>query len=201
MTPGRPRRPRRAAPVVAVALALGLSIAVAAVALASSQRVPPLRALSGAIRVQDRTVESGGTIRGEVVFVNRTSTPRVLMRGCLVDGLYGIGLRASDGYVQAPAFSLVGCHPEQEMVAKPGTTVYRFTVPATYVQCSQSARDQPPRSSKYWIPLCLKDSSGHRDRMPPLPPGRYSALFFPATTWHGPHVEPATVLVTIASYP
>jgi hypothetical protein len=118
------------------------------------------------------------------------------MRGCKIDGLFAIGVRASDGYVQAPAFSLVGCSPEQELVASPGTTVYRFDLRATYTSCSQSAQHQLPRDSKYWIPLCLTDSGGRRDIMPPLPPGQYTALFFPSGEWHGPRVQSAGLVVT-----
>jgi hypothetical protein len=141
-------------------------------------------------------VQTGGTVRGEVVFQNRTSTTRVLMRGCKIDGLYAIGFRASNGYLRQPAFSLVGCSPEQALVAKPGTTIYRFETSAIYAECSQSAKNQPPRYSSYWIPLCLKDSRGQRDVMPPLPDGSYSALFFPAGQWHGPRVKPASLLIT-----
>ena len=82
------------------------------------------------------------------------------------------------------------------MVVKPGTTVYRFKLPATYTECSQSASDQPPKSSKYWSPLCLKDSRGERDIMPPLPAGEYTAVFFPNGEWHGPHVKSAELVVT-----
>jgi len=118
------------------------------------------------------------------------------MRGCKVDGLYAIGLRGSNGYIQAPVFSAVGCSPKQQMLAAPGTTVFRFKVPATYSECSQSAKHQPPKGSKYWTPLCLKDSTGERDIMPPLPPGKYTALFFPDGVWHGPRVKSAHLVVT-----
>lgn len=159
-------------------------------------RSPVRQPSQAALHLKHRDVHSGRTVRGELVFENHTSKTKVLLRGCQVDGLYGIGLRAADGYIQEPAFSLVGCSPEQEMVAKPGTTVYRFKVPATYTECSQSANDQPPKSSKYWSPLCLKDSSGQRDIMPPLPAGKYTALFFPDGEWHGPHVKSADLVVT-----
>ena len=175
-----------------------LATALAAVASASgaSQRAPA--AITGSIHLDHVAVRAGGRVRGRVVFQNRTSRTRILTRGCKIDGLYGIGFRASDGYLQAPAFSLVGCSPEQEMVAKPGRTVYRFNLRATYVMCSQSAKDQPPRGSKFWLPLCRKDSTGVRDIMPPLPAGKYTALFFPAGEWHGPHVKPAGLMVTRA---
>ena len=179
--------------LVAVLLALGLG----AIAFAG-EKSPKSRpsAITGSIYLKHHVVHSGGTVRGELVFENHTSRTKVLIRGCKVDGLYAIGFRAADGYVQEPAFSLVGCSPLDQMVAKPGTTVYRFKVPATYTQCSQSTQDQPPESSKNWTPLCLKDHSGQRDIMPPLPAGKYTALFFPDGEYHGPHVKSADLAVT-----
>jgi hypothetical protein len=178
--------------LAAVILATGLG----AIAFASGKSAKPSPpAITGSIRLNHREVQSGRTVRGELVFENHTSKTKVLMRGCKIDGLYAIGFRASDGYLQEPAFSLVGCSPEQEMVAKTGTMVYRFE-PASYVECSQSAKHQLPKSSKYWIPLCLKESSGERDSMPPLPAGKYTALFFPDGEWHGPDVKSADLVVT-----
>jgi hypothetical protein len=178
--------------LVAALLAIGLAAVVFARATGARSRSS---AITGAIHLNRVGVRAGGRIRGQVVFRNRTSRTRVLMHGCKIDGLYGIGVRASDGYVQAPVFSLVGCSPEQEMVARPGRTVYRFKLSATYVACSQSTKDQPPEGSKYWLPLCHKYSRGQADIMPPLPAGKYTALFFPAGEWHGPHVKPATLQV------
>lgn len=199
MTETMPRycRKRTAALVggslVAVILATGLG----AIAFASGKRAKlPLPAITGSIHLKHRDVRSGRTVRGQVVFENHTSKTKVLLRGCKIDGFYAIGLRASDGYLQKPAFSSVGCSPEQEMVAKPGTTVYRFKLTASYTECSQSAEHQPPKRSKYWIPLCLKNPSGERDIMPPLPAGKYTALFFPDGEWHGPLVKSADLVVT-----
>ena len=191
------RRKRTAALVAGSLVAVILATGLGAIAFASERSAKPHPpAITGSIQLKHRDVRSGRTVRGELVFENHTSKTKVLMRGCKVDGLYAIGFRASDGYLQEPAFSAVGCSPEQEMVAKPGTTVYRFEMPATYVECSQSAKHQPPRSSKYWIPLCLKNSSRQRDIMPPLPPGTYTALFFADGEWHGPHVKSADLVVT-----
>lgn len=166
MTEMMPRHRRKgtaavvAGSLVAVILATGLGAITFASGKSAKARLP---ALTGRIQLKRRDVRTGGTIRGALVFENHTSKTKVLMRGCKIDGLYAIGLRASDGYIQEPAFSDVGCSPEHEMVAKPGNTVYRFEVPAAYVECSQSANQQPPRSSKYWNPLCLKNPSGERD--------------------------------------
>jgi hypothetical protein len=179
--------------LVAVILATGLSAF--AFAGGTSSKLHP-SAIAGSIRLKHREVRSGRTVRGELVFENHTSKTKVLMRGCKIDGLYAIGLRASDGFIQEPAFSLVGCSREQTMVAKPGTTAYRFKVPASYAECSQSAEHQPPKSSKNWTPVCLKGSGGERDVMPPLPAGKYTALFFPDGEWHGPHVKSASLRVT-----
>jgi hypothetical protein len=179
--------------LVAVILATGLG-AIAFASGSSAKPRPP--AITGSIHLTQRDVRSGRTVRGKLVFENHTSKTKVLLRGCQIDGLYAIGLRASDGYIQEPAFALVGCSPEQEMVAKPGTTVYRFNMPATYTQCSQSTTHQLPKRSRYWTPLCLKDSSGARDIMPPLPAGKYTALLFPDGEWHGPHVKSADLVVT-----
>jgi hypothetical protein len=189
-------RARRVVVAVLVCLSVvGLAAGVVPLAVAGGSGTRPV-AITGRIYLKDRAVRSGGTVHGEVVFQNASTRSKVLMRGCRVDGLFGIGLRASDGYVQAPAFSLVGCSPEQALVAKPGVTVYRFALRATYTACSQSAAGQPPRRSRYWTPSCLKGRSGHHDVMPPLPAGRYTALFFPAGVWHGPHVKPARLVVT-----
>jgi hypothetical protein len=44
--------------------------------------------------------------------------------------------------------------------------------------------------------VCLKTSSGERDIMPPLPAGKYTALFVPDGKWHGPDVKSAELVVT-----
>ncbi|MGO9974963.1 MAG: hypothetical protein ACLP01_19605 [Solirubrobacteraceae bacterium] len=179
--------------LVAVLLATGL----AALAYATETRATPRpAAITGSIHLKRSDVQSGGTVGGEVEFQNRTSKTKVLMRGCKIDALFDIGVRASDGYAQAPAFSLVGCSPEQELVARPDTTIYRFDLRAIYTSCSQKAQDQPPGGSKYWMPLCRTDSVARRDIMPPLPPGQYTALFFPSGEWHGPRVQSTGLVVT-----
>lgn len=198
MTDTTPHHRQRTAALVAGSLvALIFATGLGAIAFANEKSAEPRPpAITGSIHLRHRDVQSGRTVRGELVFENHTSKTKVLMRGCKIDGLYAIALRAADGYLQEPAFSAVGCSPEQEMVARPGTTVHRFKMPATYTECSQSAEHELPRSSKYWTPLCLKDSSGQHDIMPPLPPGKYTALFFPGGEWHGPHVKSADLLVT-----
>lgn len=191
------RHKRTAALVAGSLAAVSLATGLPAVALASKGTTKPRGpAITGSIRLKHHDVRSGRTVRGELVFENHTSKTEILLRGCKADGLYGIGLRAADGYIQDPAFFAVACSPEQELVAKPGTTVYRFKRPATYIGCAQSPKGQPPRSSKYWNPLCLENSKGERDIMPPLPAGKYTALFFADGEWHGPHVKSADLVVT-----
>lgn len=195
ITPPRGRTGARALVPGLVVVSL-LASGLVAVALASRvARKSRLPSLTGHLHLAHSSVQAGGTVDGRVVFQNRTSRTKVLTRGCDIDGLYAVGVRSSNGYVQVPAFSDVGCSPEQALIAKPGTTVYRFTLRSTYTVCSQGAKDQPPIGSKYWTPLCLKDSRGERDIMPPLPAGRYTALFFPAGKWHGLRVKPASVTV------
>lgn len=167
------------------------------IAVASGKSPKPhAPAVLGRVRLSHHDVRSGRTVGGELVFENHTSKTAVLLRGCKVNGLFAIGLRASDGYTQEPAFTLVGCSPEQELIARPGSTVYRFKVAATYAECSQSAKHQPRKGSKSWIPVCLRDAHGERDIMPPLPAGKYTAQFFPDGEWHGPRVRPANLVVT-----
>jgi len=193
----RHHRNRTTALVVCLLATAICATGLGAVAFASGESAK-LRAsaLTGRIHLERRNVASGGTVRGELVFENHTSKTKVLLRGCKIDGLYAIGFRDSHGRVQAPAFPLVGCIRTQEMVAKPGTTIYRFSTLASYSECSQSPRQSAPKSSKYWIPLCLKDSTGERDIMPPLPVGQYAVLFFSDGDWHGPHIKPAVLIVT-----
>jgi hypothetical protein len=141
-----PRRNQAAALVAGALAAVVLATGFVAIAFASGKSPKPRPpAVTGSIHLKHGDVFSGRAVRGEVVFENHTSQTKVLMRGCTIDGLYAIGFRASDGYVQEPAFSLVGCSPEQEMVAKPGTTIYRFKVPAT--SCRRSRPASTPRCS------------------------------------------------------
>lgn len=182
----------RALSTAAAALAAGVAVVACGNGAAAKQAY-----VTGTIELNRSSVRTGGTVSGKVVFRNRTSRAKVLLRTCgTIDGFYAVTLRASDGYGQGAAFSLVGCLHQQAMLAKPGTTIYRFTVSARYTECAQSARHQRPKNSRYWTPLCLKASSGERNIMPPLPPGHYTALFFPDGRWSGPTVKSARLVVT-----
>jgi hypothetical protein len=193
--PGRHRRRKPITTLLAGLLGAALASGIASCAGTTAAK-PGSVPIIASIHLTQGTVQSGKTVHGEVVFENRTSRTKVLMRGCKIDGLYEIGVRASDGYAQGRAFSLVGCLREQEIVAKPGITVYRFKLSALYTACLQSNVHRPPKDSKDWLPVCLKDSSGERNIMPSLPSGTYTVLFYPADKWDGPHVQAASLVVT-----
>lgn len=159
----------------------------------SSARTPRV---TGRLVLDRDRVRTGQSVTGRLVFDNRTPRTVVLLSGCRIDGLFAVGLRNSDGQLQAPGFSAVGCNPEQHLVAKPGRTVYQFEVRVTYMGCTQSAANQLPKTSQYWTPLCLKDSASERNVMPPLLTGRYTAVFVPAGKWTGPQVAGAKLTVT-----
>jgi hypothetical protein len=138
-------------------------------------------------------VRAGGVIRGKLLLDNTTSTRKVLLRGCVTNGRFEIGLEAPNRYPQGGVFSLVGCNPLQVLVAaKPGVTVYRFRLRATYTECAESAKGGPG------MPLCLKGSDGKPDIFPTLPAGEYTTIFFPDGKWLGPKVAPAALAVTRA---
>ena len=183
-----------------VATALAVASAIAGVAGTASGKSGtggrPL--LIARLSLTSARVAPNGTVRGKLILVNRTSTAKVVLRACAIDGLYAIALRASDGYLQEPAFAVVACRQQQAITAKPGTTAIRFKIHAAYTACTSSLRQPYPRRSKNWLPPCLKDARGSRDVMPPLPAGSYTVLFFPNGKWLGPAVKPATLLVSKA---
>lgn len=178
--------------LLAASVLAGLSGA----SLAGAKDLRSSQTLTAKIALVPSRVPAGAAVSGKLVLDNRTSVPKVVLRGCMVNGLYAVALRAADGYMQDPAFTLVACSHRQSLVAKPGTTVFRFKIRATYTACSESPNHHWPRRSKNWLPLCLKDSSGKRDVAPPLPAGKYTAVFVPNGTWKGPDVRTATLVVT-----
>ena len=187
------RRGRRSAgSSLLLALVVGVALMVTALAHGAG-------ALTARIALDHNEVRAGGVISGRLILDNATSRRRVLLRGCVTNGRFEIGLRAQDGYLQGGFFSVVGCNPLQVLVAaKPGITVYRFALRAIYTACLQSVQPRPPKDSANWMPLCLKDSRGERDIAPRLPPGDYTALFLPDGEWRGPKVTAASVTVTRA---
>jgi hypothetical protein len=175
----------------------GLVVVLLSVAISGcgSTSHTPARSITARLVLRPDRVEPGATTDGRLVLKNPGPKTAVLLRGCRINGLYGIGMRSPDVTIQAPAFSLVSCLRHQTLVAKPGTTVYRFKLAATYTGCTQSLGDELPKTSPYWTPLCGKGPNGKRGTMPPLPPGTYTAVFVPNGKWKGPTVRDASLVV------
>ena len=174
-----------------VAIAIALSFAGCGGAVSTSE---PESVTARLVLHPDR-VRPGGTTDGRLVVKNNGSKPDVLLRGCRINGLYGIGIRSPHHTIQGPAFTLVGCLHHQTLVAKPGTTVYTFKLAARYMGCTQALKDEVPRTSPSWTPLCGRSRNGDRDVMPALPPGTYSTVFVPNGKWKGPAVHNAELVV------
>jgi hypothetical protein len=169
-----------------LALVVGVGLVVTALAHGADSLTTEIVLDHGHVRV-------GGVIRGKLLLDNTTSTRKVLLRGCVTNGRFEIGLEAPNRYPQGGVFSLVGCNPLQVLVAaNPGVTVYRFRLRATYTECAESAKGEPG------MPLCLKGPDGKPDIFPTLPAGDYTAVFFPDGKWLGPKVAPAALAVTRA---
>jgi len=177
------RRDKSAGSSLLLALVVGVGLVVTAVANGADS-------LTARIVLDHRQVRVGGAIGGRLILDNATSTRKVLLRGCLANGRFEIGLEAPNRD-QGGAFSLVGCNPLQVLIAaNPGVTVYRFKLSATYTVCAQSAKGGPG------MPLCLKGADGKRDIFPALPAGQYTAILLPDGKWLGPKVTPAALSVT-----
>jgi hypothetical protein len=169
-----------------LALVVGVGLVVTALAHGADS-------LTATIVLDHGHVRAGGVIRGELTLDNTTSTRRVLLRGCVTNGRFEIGLEAPNRYPQGGIFSLVGCNPLQVLIAaRPGVTLYHFRLRATYTDCAESAKGGPG------MPLCLKGSDGKPDIFPTLPAGEYKAVFLPDGKWLGPKVAAAALAVTRA---
>jgi hypothetical protein len=142
--------------------------------------------LTGSIVLDRNRVAVGENVGGKLIFRNHSSSRVVMLRvnGC--GQPYAVTLRSA--HWTQPAVFTSDCGRQEAVVAKPGMTVYRFTVEARSDSCSASGPSGPG--------LCLKDSHGIRDIMPVAPPGRYTTVFTPSATWHGPKIREATLVVT-----
>lgn len=159
--------------------AIVVGIGVAAVAIAAVNGITTPAPLTARIVLDRSHVQLGGVVTGKVVFENRTSKPKVMLRGCDLNGLYTVVLSSAHGGTGSDGsgaiFGTVGClveTPADLMVAKPGRTVYRFRIPAVHTACGPCAIGSP------------------------LPAGNYAIVFFPDGTWRGPTVTSATVTLT-----
>jgi hypothetical protein len=190
----RPRRSRAVALFAGTLAAVVLAMGFGAIAFASGRSLKPRPpAVTGNIHLNLPDDDSCRTVRGEVVFENHTSQTKVLMRRCTIDGLFAIGFRASDGYLQEPAFSLVGCIHKQEMV---GRQARHHGVPIQRPRDLHGvlAARQPPAAHDLQV-LDLRCAAGTRAvsatscrRSRPAGTPRCS---FPGGEWHGPHVRSA----------
>lgn len=179
--------------MLALACALAGALSLPGVVHAASGRDQ----LTARLVLDSSHVRSGGSVRGTVVIENRSGRPRVLLRTCAANGLYTVAVRAANGYEQGPAWGLVACRATT-LVARPGMTVFRVTLRARYIHCTQAAKQPWRKWSPNWAPRCLKAAGSKGNIMPPLPPGHYTAFFAADGRWTGPRVSPATFLVTSA---
>lgn len=154
-------------------------------------------AVYGVVRLDSPALRAGRVARGEVVFHNGSGRTQVVLRGCgTVAGLYAMALVGKSPQTSAyPAWAGVACRREatSTLVAKPGVTRYRFTVPTDYNGCTQGAPSSWPPTSRYWEPECL---SNPHSTEPPLPAGGYRVEFETETPVNGVHVTPAALTIT-----
>jgi hypothetical protein len=144
--------------------------------------------LTGGIVLDHTRAAVGENVSGKLVIHNRTSSRVVLLRANSCGKLYDVTLRSAK-WMQ-PADFTWDCGDEEALIAKPGVTVYRFTIHARSQSCSATGPRGPG--------LCAKDAHGNRDIMPVAPAGRYTTVFTPGTRWHGPRIREATLVVTRA---
>jgi len=162
---------RRAAIAVGVTLAALMALSGSWVLQSAAQARPPRspqaaadEAVSGRISLAATTIHTGGQVRGQLVLRNPSSHPLVLDRGC--PGLLFTVALSGPAASQSVAWPTPAC-ASAKLVARPGITRYRFSVPATYLQCTMVGHHPPAGSVQ-----CLAG-----DAMPPLPPGRYEVSF------------------------
>jgi len=117
--------------------------------------------ISGLVRSDTATVRAGAKVRADLVLHNNSDRTRVLARGC-PHGFVELML-SSRTVTASPAWALPACS-DATFVARPGTTIYRLEVPATYLGCTM--RGHPATGG---TPSCLPGN-----RMPPLPTGAYT---------------------------
>jgi hypothetical protein len=118
--------------------------------------------LTSLVRVEHSTVRAGQTVHAELVLRSTAGRVRVLDRAC---PNHFVALVLSSGRLSTgAAWTLPLCRPGVAFVARPGTTIYRLSVAATYGRCIM--RGHPLAGGE---PQCLRGN-----RMPPLPVGSYT---------------------------
>jgi hypothetical protein len=127
----------------------------------SAARYTKTTTIRGLVRSDTATVRAGAKVHAELVLHNSTGRARVLARGC-PHGFVQLTL-SSRSLTTSPAWALPACS-DATFVARPGTTVYRLEVPATYLACTMRGHRAQAGSVQ-----CLPGN-----RMPPLPAGTYA---------------------------
>ncbi|MDE3132376.1 MAG: hypothetical protein KGL16_14590 [Acidobacteriota bacterium] len=145
--------------------------------------------LTGKIVLDHTRVAVGQGDSGELVIDNRTSNPRVMAHACRTDW-YEVTLR-SPRWDEGSVFVSDTCFNEENMVAKPGVSVFRFRIPARSIDCVGDV-------SGPGVIRCAKISSSNSTIMPLVPPGRYTTVFASGGDWAGPQIKDATLVVTRA---
>ena len=124
--------------------------------------VPAPRGLTDRLVLQQTRVTAGAPIKGTLVVTYRGHAPINLNRGCRPR--YAVVVTNHRFPPEAAFPADCGTGP---FIIKPGVNRLAITVVTTYGSCSQVASQATSRS-----PACLHG----RERMPPLPPGRYQAV-------------------------
>jgi hypothetical protein len=122
-----------------------------------------------------QTVESGGTLSGELVVDNETGQPVAFGGTCAT--LWAVTLR-SESIPNAPAFYLP-CKPTEKFSV--GRTTFPFSVQANFNMCGPPGLPGSPSCSTDGAPA-------------PLPPGSYQAVF--GTLGDSP-IQPGPVPITV----
>ena len=124
--------------------------------------IPAPHGLTDRLVLQQTRVPAGTPIKGTLVVTYRGHAPINLNRGCRPR--YAVVVTNHRFPPEAAFPSDCGIEP---FIIKPGVNRLAFTVITTYGSCSQVASQATSRS-----PACLPG----RERMPPLPSGRYQAV-------------------------
>ncbi len=120
---------------------------------------------------------AGSHLTARVVVDNNTGHA-LRVEGC--GSLFAIALTSGSYH---PSVGFPACL--QILTVPAGTSTHRVAVLATYLQCGM---DGASRS----VPACLPG----KQKMPPLPPGRYRAVLFFGARQFAPAPPPVPVLVT-----
>jgi len=120
------------------------------------------RGLTDRLVLQQTRVTAGTPIKGTLLVTYRGHAPINLNRGCRPHYAVVITNHRFPPEAAFPSDCQTG-----PFIIKPGVNRLAITVVTTYGSCSQVANQETSRS-----PACPHG----RERMPPLPPGRYQAV-------------------------